>query len=98
MEGDPVDMILRAAEETHSDVIVMGTHGRTALARLAARQRGGIGAAQGTCPVLTAKPLAVRNKTVEESRDERGSRRRRWAPMPSEPLAAQRRTLRRKRK
>src|SRR5579884_2410847 len=34
MEGDPVDMILRAAGEIHSDIIVMGTHGRTALARL----------------------------------------------------------------
>ena len=34
MEGDPVDMILRAAEEMHSDVIIMGTHGRTGLTRL----------------------------------------------------------------
>src|SRR5215831_7680842 len=34
MEGDPADMILRAAKETHCDVIVMGTHGRTGLRRL----------------------------------------------------------------
>jgi nucleotide-binding universal stress UspA family protein len=44
MEGDPVDMILRAAEETNSDVIVMGTRGRTGLGTAADGQRGRIGA------------------------------------------------------
>jgi universal stress protein A len=33
-EGDPVSEILRVAEETKCDMIVMGTHGRTGLAHL----------------------------------------------------------------
>ena len=68
MEGDPVDMILRAAEETHSDVIVMGTHGRTALARLLLGSVAESVLRKAPCPVLTAKPLAVRNKIAEESK------------------------------
>jgi nucleotide-binding universal stress UspA family protein len=34
VEGDAAGEILRAAEETQCDVIVMGTHGRTGLGRL----------------------------------------------------------------
>ena len=30
-EGDPVSEILRVATETHCDLIVVGTHGRTGL-------------------------------------------------------------------
>ena len=67
MEGDPVDMILRAAEETHSDVIVMGTHGRTALARLLLGSVAEAVIRKAPCPVLTAKPNLVRKKVVEES-------------------------------
>src|SRR5262249_35209169 len=33
-EGDATTEILRAAQETHADLIVMGTHGRTGLGRL----------------------------------------------------------------
>ncbi len=33
-QGDPVREILRAAEETDCDLIVLGTHGRTGLERL----------------------------------------------------------------
>ena len=33
-EGNPVAEILRVARETHCDLIVMGTHGRTGLAHL----------------------------------------------------------------
>jgi nucleotide-binding universal stress UspA family protein len=67
MEGDPVDMILRAAEETHSDMIVMGTHGRTALARLLLGSVAEGVIRKAPCPVLTAKPIAARKKAVEES-------------------------------
>lgn len=66
MEGDPVDMILRAAEETHSDVIVMGTHGRTALSRLLLGSVAESVLRRAPCPVLTAKPLAIRKKVEEE--------------------------------
>jgi len=68
MEGDPVDLILRAAEETHSDIIVMGTHGRTALARLLLGSVAELVLRRAPCPVLTAKPLAIRNKRVEEGK------------------------------
>src|SRR5262245_53299737 len=32
-EGDPATEILRVAQETHTDLIAMGTHGRTGLGR-----------------------------------------------------------------
>ena len=67
LEGDPVDMILRAAEETHSDVIVMGTHGRTALTRLLLGSVAESVIRKAPCPVLTAKPDLERKKVVEES-------------------------------
>jgi nucleotide-binding universal stress UspA family protein len=67
LEGDPVNMILRAAEETHSDVIVMGTHGRTALTRLLLGSVAESVIRKAPCPVLTAKPAAARMKAVEES-------------------------------
>jgi nucleotide-binding universal stress UspA family protein len=67
MEGDPVDMILRAAEETHSDMIVMGTHGRTALSRLLLGSVAEAVLRKAPCPVLTSKPVVARKKAVEES-------------------------------
>ena len=67
LEGDPVDMILRAAEETNSDVIVMGTHGRTALARLLLGSVAERVMRKAPCPVLTAKPTTERKKVLEES-------------------------------
>lgn len=67
MEGDPVDMILRAAEETHSDVIVMGTHGRTGLGRLLMGSVAEAVIRKVPCPVLSVKPQPVRQKAIEES-------------------------------
>lgn len=67
MEGDPVDMILRAAEETHSDVIVMGTHGRTALARLLMGSVAESVLRRAPCPVLTAKPQPVSRADAEKN-------------------------------
>jgi nucleotide-binding universal stress UspA family protein len=64
LEGDPVDMILRAAEETHSDVIVMDTHGRTALARLLLGSVAESVMRKAPCPVLTAKPVPAREKVL----------------------------------
>jgi nucleotide-binding universal stress UspA family protein len=55
MVGDPVEMILRAAQETASDVIVMGTHGRTALARLLLGSVAEAVLRKSPCPVLTVK-------------------------------------------
>lgn len=67
LEGDPVDMILRAAKETNSDVIVMGTHGRAALARLLMGSVAEAVLRKAPCPVLTVKPLLAREKIIEEN-------------------------------
>jgi hypothetical protein len=60
-------MILRAAEETHSNVIVMGTHGRTALSRLLMGSVAEAVLRKAPCPVLTAKHIPERKKAVAES-------------------------------
>jgi nucleotide-binding universal stress UspA family protein len=67
LEGDPVDMILRTAEESGSDVIVMGTHGRTGLGRLLMGSVAESVIRKSPCPVLSAKPAPARMKAVEES-------------------------------
>jgi nucleotide-binding universal stress UspA family protein len=73
MEGDPVEMILRAAKETKSDVIVMGTHGRTALSRLLMGSVAEAVLRKAPCPVLTVKsqprrkPTGARSKSGRES-------------------------------
>lgn len=71
MEGDPVDMILRAAKETDSDVIVMGTHGRTALSRLLLGSVAELVLRKAPCPVLTVraqrKAEAALRLTAEET-------------------------------
>jgi len=60
MEGDAVDMILRAATETRSELIVMGTHGRTALARLLLGSVAEAVLRKVPCPVLTVRtPMAA---------------------------------------
>src|SRR5262245_7678853 len=53
VEGDVVDMILRHANETLTDLIVMGTHGRTGLARLLMGSVAEQVVRKATCPVLT---------------------------------------------
>ena len=67
LEGDPVDMILGAAEETHSDVIVMGTHARTGLGRLLLGSVAESVIRKAPCPVLSAKPPPARPKAVEQA-------------------------------
>jgi|SRR5579875_2208325 len=66
LEGDPVEMILRAAEETRSDVIVMGTHGRSGLGRLLLGSVAESVIRKAPCPVLSAKSLPARQKAIEE--------------------------------
>lgn len=68
LEGDPVDMILRAAEETQCDVIVMGTHGRTGLGRLLMGSVAESVIRKAPCPVLSAKPLPARQKATEDNK------------------------------
>ena len=54
-EGDPVDEILRVAKESESDLIVMGTHGRTGLKRVLLGSVAELVLRQAPCPVLTVK-------------------------------------------
>jgi len=55
VEGDPIDEILRVAAENHSDLIVMGTHGRTGLRRLLMGSVAEQVVRRAPCPVLTVK-------------------------------------------
>jgi nucleotide-binding universal stress UspA family protein len=54
-EGFAADEILRIARDTKADLIVMGTHGRTGLARLLMGSVAEQVARKAACPVLTAK-------------------------------------------
>jgi len=54
-EGDAATEILRLAKETQSDVIVMGTHGRTGLARIVMGSVAEQVVRKAPCPVVTAK-------------------------------------------
>lgn len=69
LEGDPVDMIVRAAEETHSDMIVMGTQGRTALARLLMGSVAESVLRKATCLVLTAKTFPGQKRIADENEE-----------------------------
>src|SRR5262245_12944554 len=51
-EGVPVTVILHVAEEIHADLIVMGTHGRTGLARLLMGSVAEQVVRKASCPVL----------------------------------------------
>lgn len=55
VEGDPATEILRAAEETKCDVILMGTHGRTGLSRLLMGSVAEQVVRKAPCPVVTVK-------------------------------------------
>jgi nucleotide-binding universal stress UspA family protein len=54
-KGDAAHEILRMAKEISSDVIVMGTHGRTGLSRLLMGSVAESVSRKADCPVLTVK-------------------------------------------
>jgi nucleotide-binding universal stress UspA family protein len=54
-EGDPATEIVRAATDTRCDLIVLGTHGRTGLARLLMGSVAEQVVRKAPCPVLTVK-------------------------------------------
>jgi nucleotide-binding universal stress UspA family protein len=59
-DGSPAEEIVRVARERHSDLIVMGTHGRTGLSRLLLGSVAEEVMRRAPCPVLTLKePVAV---------------------------------------
>jgi nucleotide-binding universal stress UspA family protein len=58
-EGSPIPTIVRAAEEHQTDLIVMGTHGRTGLAHMLLGSVAEGVVRQASCPVLTIRPDAL---------------------------------------
>jgi nucleotide-binding universal stress UspA family protein len=54
-DGDPPAEIVRIAKETPCDLIVMGTHGRTGLARLVLGSVAEEVLRKAPCPVVTVK-------------------------------------------
>jgi nucleotide-binding universal stress UspA family protein len=54
-EGEMATEILRVAQETKSDLIVLGTHGRTGLGRLLMGSVAEQVLRKASCPVLTIK-------------------------------------------
>jgi nucleotide-binding universal stress UspA family protein len=67
-EGNPAMEILRMAELTQADLIVMGTHGRRGLARFLMGSVAEQVVRQATCPVLTVKmPLPSLVSALRES-------------------------------
>lgn len=55
VEGEAAAEILRLAAETHCDLIVMGTHGRTWLSRILMGSVAEQVVRKAACPVLTVK-------------------------------------------
>ena len=55
LEGTPHDRILRAARSNRADLIVIGTHGRTGLARLFLGSVAARVLSTATCPVMTVR-------------------------------------------
>jgi nucleotide-binding universal stress UspA family protein len=60
--GDPVEEILRQVHAAGSDLLVLGTHGRTGIARLAIGSVAERVARRSPCPVLLFRDHAAREK------------------------------------
>jgi len=56
VSGNPADVILRASEELHCDLIVMGTHGRSGITDKLLGSTADRVARRATCSVMTVKP------------------------------------------
>jgi nucleotide-binding universal stress UspA family protein len=64
VEGDAAAEILRVAHEVNADLIVMGTHGRTGLARLLMGSVAEQVVRKAACPVLTVKTPFAANEPM----------------------------------
>jgi nucleotide-binding universal stress UspA family protein len=75
VEGYPAEQILRVAAQTNCDLILMGTHGRTALNRLLMGSVAEQVVRKAPCPVLTVKtpprtaPASGKHVTAEVRED-----------------------------
>lgn len=59
LQGDPAHEIVTLADEGETDMIVMGTHGRTGLSRLLMGSVAEAIVRRANCPVLTFKPEQI---------------------------------------
>jgi nucleotide-binding universal stress UspA family protein len=66
VEGNSTTEILRAAQETHCDLIVIGTHGRRGLPRLLMGSVAEKVVRRAPCPVLTVRQPLAASRHVEE--------------------------------
>jgi nucleotide-binding universal stress UspA family protein len=64
LTGDPANAIVKLADEEHVDMIVLGTHGRTGLARLLMGSVAEAIVRRANCPVLTYKHHADKSTQV----------------------------------
>jgi nucleotide-binding universal stress UspA family protein len=64
-EGDPMDVIPQVAEETHSDLIVIGTHSRTGLSRLLMGSVAEQVVRKAPCPVLTVHTPSLQGEASD---------------------------------
>jgi universal stress protein A len=55
LEGIPHEQIIRAARSKHADLIVIGTHGRTGIAKLFLGSVAGRVVSTAPCPVMTVR-------------------------------------------
>jgi len=55
MDGIPHEQIVRAAKSRRADLLVLGTHGRSGLAKLFIGSVAGRVVAAAPCPVLTVR-------------------------------------------
>jgi nucleotide-binding universal stress UspA family protein len=55
LEGSAHDQIVRFARSKHADLVVMGTHGRSGIAKLFLGSVAGRVVAGASCPVLTVR-------------------------------------------
>jgi nucleotide-binding universal stress UspA family protein len=72
VDGDPATEILRVAESTGCDLIVMGTHGRTGLSRLLMGSVAEQVSRRSACPVLTVKAARPRTAVAAPASIEEG--------------------------
>lgn len=65
VQGDPAASIVRVAKEEQVDLIVVGTHGRTGLARMVMGSVAELVVRRAHCPVIAVKqPSAVAEPMV----------------------------------
>ena len=69
--GDPVTLILSVAEDIHCDLIVLGSHGRTALGRLLMGSVAEGVLRRAACPTLVVKSTRTKPAQAEARSNEK---------------------------